>query len=170
MDELDDSLDTELATELEINLSSNDPSTDHRNGQAEIEFPNIAKKDTVVTLSDSDIVATNNRRSEKTVRNSGYEDGECIEQEFEDFNAVSTSQKPNECPPNSPDTGDRVEVYWPLEGQYYSGEINEVHQDGTRVVVYDGADIETLNMSEEAWRLAQNKSLHPLSGVVERTL
>lgn len=52
-------------------------------------------------------------------------------------------------PPVRPDTGDRVEVFWPDGNQYYAGAVTKVCDDGEFVAVYEHDGKEVLNMSDE---------------------
>lgn len=49
-----------------------------------------------------------------------------------------------------PNTRDKVEVYWPLDNEYYPGIITE-EQDKNQTVVNDDGGIETLNFCNETW-------------------
>jgi len=50
-----------------------------------------------------------------------------------------------------PSIGEKIEVYWPLEAQFYPGTVNSIEDDKV-VVHYDDGDTETLEMEKENWR------------------
>lgn len=45
-----------------------------------------------------------------------------------------------------PNFGDRLNVFWPLDDQYYFGVVSSVTGDGQRVIQYEGGDSKTLDM------------------------
>lgn len=58
--------------------------------------------------------------------------------------------------PLRPDTGSRVEVFWPLDNCYYAGEVTTIHDDGNCVVLYDHEQSKVLAMSNETWQFEQS--------------
>lgn len=48
--------------------------------------------------------------------------------------------------------GDIIELYCPLDNQYYPGTIASVNEDGHHVLTYAEGDDETSNMDKETWR------------------
>ena len=55
-----------------------------------------------------------------------------------------------------PSVGDRIQVYWPMDVKYYTGEVKEVLQDGRHVIEYDDSDKETLNLDNENWKFVHS--------------
>lgn len=62
-----------------------------------------------------------------------------------------TDTRPNRIP----ELGARVQVYWPLDNTYYSGEIKSINEKGLCTVRYDDEEEEHLDMSNETWRYEQ---------------
>jgi len=61
---------------------------------------------------------------------------------------------------HSPNVGDRIEVLWPLEGEYFPGKIMKYNEDsGTHHVKYDDNDEETLNLSTETWKAIETNQV-----------
>lgn len=58
--------------------------------------------------------------------------------------------------PTRPSPGVRGEVFWPDDNQIYSGSESEVNDNGKCVITYTDDGIETLNMSQEHWRIEQS--------------
>lgn len=58
----------------------------------------------------------------------------------------------------TPVVGDHVEVFWPTDNAYYPGVITELTSDGKHVVLYDEADVETLNFDSEQWRFDSSQN------------
>lgn len=50
-----------------------------------------------------------------------------------------------------PTIGDNVEIYWPLDEQYYPGVIGNIN-DGKYTVNYDDGEVEILDIQEEIWK------------------
>lgn len=76
-----------------------------------------------------------------------------------DFDMDSDSEQLYTAEDNQlPETGERVEIFWPLENQFFSGTIGNVHEDGTRDVHYDDDDFEVLNLDTENWKLETTAS------------
>lgn len=65
-----------------------------------------------------------------------------------------TATEPN----TSPEVGDRIDVFWPLDNQYYSGIVSSYDDDGKATINYDDSEIETLDMSKETWKLSAASS------------
>lgn len=53
--------------------------------------------------------------------------------------------------PATPDLGARVEVWWPLEKQFFSGKAI-AEEEGKIKVLYDDGDLEKLDFAKETWR------------------
>ena len=51
-----------------------------------------------------------------------------------------------------PSEGDRIQVFWPLDNAYYSGEVINVNDDGNYMVLYDDEETETVKITDEQWR------------------
>ena len=50
--------------------------------------------------------------------------------------------------------GDKIEVYWPLDDQYYPGSVSEYAEDtGKHRIAYDDVQVENLKVDEENWRI-----------------
>lgn len=60
-----------------------------------------------------------------------------------------------------PAVGDKVEVFWPQDHQYYHGFVAE-EQDGMKTVVYDDGGIESLNFENETWRFASSANIRSI--------
>lgn len=95
---------------------------------------------------------------------------DATQDELDDSSLAPPSNSPTDSQPHPSAKRDRVELYCPLEGQYYSSEVTEVHDDGACVIEYDDADVETLNISKEMWRYKPNNTFHSNAGTFERTL
>lgn len=85
-----------------------------------------------------------------------------------------TSNRESDCDfspaqPTRPNTGDRVEVFWPDDNQYYSDSESDVQDDGKCLITYDDDDTETLNMDHETWRFEQS-SLQASSLQIQKVL
>jgi len=60
--------------------------------------------------------------------------------------------------PIQPEIGDRVEVYWPEDKTYYTGEVVAFNRSLNKFeVAYDDGDMENLNFAEEKWRFLSPK-------------
>ena len=56
------------------------------------------------------------------------------------------------CPTLQLQVGDKVEVYWPLDDQYYPGSVSDYSEaTGKHRIAYDGGQVENLKMEEENW-------------------
>lgn len=62
--------------------------------------------------------------------------------------------------PDPSGKGDRVEVYWSLEGQNYTSEVIESHDDGALFIVQNNANILTLDISDTLWPYVPIDILH----------
>lgn len=54
-----------------------------------------------------------------------------------------------------PTVGDCIEVYWPLDRQYYAGRIEKhsfFSDPGQKRVLYDDGEVEDLHLDHETWR------------------
>lgn len=51
---------------------------------------------------------------------------------------------------------DRLEVFWPLNDQYYSGVVSSFTEDGQHFIGYGDGDLETLDISNEKWRSTES--------------
>lgn len=51
----------------------------------------------------------------------------------------------------TPIVGENIEVYWPLDDQYYPGTIGNI-DEGKYTVNYDDGEVEILDMQEEIWK------------------
>ena len=56
--------------------------------------------------------------------------------------------------PVQPQVGDAIEVFWPMDSQYYPGSVTEISDSGYHTVTYDDGDTEALLINEENWRFA----------------
>lgn len=59
---------------------------------------------------------------------------------------------------HNPKIGDKIEVFWPLDNEYFPGVIAE-EQNGSQTVVYDDGGIETLDFGRETWCYASSAKL-----------
>lgn len=59
-------------------------------------------------------------------------------------------------------TSDNVEAFWPMENVFYTGIIAE-EQEGTKNVIYDDGQIETLDFANETMRLASSANIMSIS-------
>lgn len=57
-----------------------------------------------------------------------------------------------------PSTGDKIEMYWPLDNTSYPG-LTAEEQNSSQTVVYDDGSIETLDLQNETWRYASSAKL-----------
>lgn len=63
-----------------------------------------------------------------------------------------------------PDVGDSIEVFWPIDNQYYIGTVAEISDENVYTVHYDDSDIEHLpDMSKENWRFSSSAMLQAMS-------
>lgn len=46
---------------------------------------------------------------------------------------------------------DRMQLYWPVENQFYAAEAREILEDVRHLVVYDGSDGDRLAIGQETW-------------------
>ena len=66
------------------------------------------------------------------------------------------SSSSNSAPPavlgRVPDLGDRVKIWWPDDGAFYSGKVTRFNdQDNTHFIEYDDGETEFLDMKNERW-------------------
>lgn len=59
---------------------------------------------------------------------------------------------------HNPAVGDKVEMFWPHDNEFYPGIIAE-EQSGSQTVVYNAGSIETLNFGNETCRYASSAKL-----------
>ena len=53
----------------------------------------------------------------------------------------------------NPNTGDRIEVFWPEDKKYYPGRVNSFNEEsGEHHVEYDDVDEENIVLTTEVWR------------------
>ena len=59
--------------------------------------------------------------------------------------------------------GDKIEVYWPLDDQYYPGPVSDYSEaTGKHRIAYDNGQVENLKMKEENWHIMpRNQSTIP---------
>ena len=57
--------------------------------------------------------------------------------------------------PFQPQVGDTIEVFWPLDMNYYQGTVTDISDSGYHTVSYDDGDTEALLINNENWRFAQ---------------
>ena len=58
-----------------------------------------------------------------------------------------------------PSVNDKVEVFWPKDDRHYPGTVANINNDtGKRHVKYDDGDEETLDFTQEKWRLISNSA------------
>lgn len=67
----------------------------------------------------------------------------------------------DESNPAVPRSGDRIEVYWPTDNQFYPGTVNSA-SDGKHTVNYDDCDIENLTMTNDTGQYASSAVVRPL--------
>lgn len=54
-----------------------------------------------------------------------------------------------------PALGDSIDVYWPLDNQFYPGTVSNIHPDNSYTISYDDGESETLpDMTRETWRFS----------------
>lgn len=54
-----------------------------------------------------------------------------------------------------PGKGDKIEVYWPLEDQYYADTVGQI-EDGKHTINHTDGDVEQLDIPEEIWKYLEN--------------
>lgn len=60
-----------------------------------------------------------------------------------------------------PSIGDKLEIYWPLENQYYPGHVASIDGETQMFNInYDDGDQETVNLSDEVWRFQGPDAVH----------
>jgi len=60
-----------------------------------------------------------------------------------------------------PSIGDNLEIYWPLEKQYYPGTVVSIDADTEKFNIdYDDGDKETLDLTNQVWRYQGSEALH----------
>lgn len=62
-------------------------------------------------------------------------------------------------------TGDRIEVYWPLDDMFYPGVVDYV-QDTRAAIKYDDGDEGSLDLRHEPWRFASSPVAEALTAVL----
>ena len=59
-----------------------------------------------------------------------------------------------------PGVGDMIEVYWPLDDEFYRGTVAAINDDENKYHInYDDGDKEVLHMPDEVWRYCYNESM-----------
>lgn len=80
--------------------------------------------------------------------------GEPIDDIFNDYNQDFGHIGPTF--PRELNTGDKMEVFWPIQARYYPGIVSNYDEaTGKHVIHYDDCDHETLDMRDEVWRPLQ---------------
>ena len=68
--------------------------------------------------------------------------------------SVSSTEPDELGPTRELKIGDKIEVYWPLDDQYYPGSVSEYAEaTGKHRIAYDDGQVENLKMDEENWRI-----------------
>lgn len=63
-----------------------------------------------------------------------------------------------------PAVGDSIEVFWPLDNQYYNGTVENISDNNVFTINYDDGEVENIpDMSKENWRFSSSAMLHEIS-------
>lgn len=155
-DELDDSIDTKLSlissdTTQEAQTEQPQPPTFYPDSNDEAIQSEIFENDQTPATSALNFHPT------EDVDNS-VEPDLAIQSDFASPFNPHSSPSSAASPKSPPDIGDRIKLFWPLEGEYFSGVVIEVTKDRSHVVIYDVADIENLKISNAILRYEPSTS------------
>ena len=59
----------------------------------------------------------------------------------------------------TPEIGDYIDVYWPLDEQYYTGKISSISTEGEHNIDYTDGDKECLSLKNETWKFTADETL-----------
>lgn len=72
--------------------------------------------------------------------------------------------------PATPNVGDRISDFWPLDNQAYLGIGQSAERDGRLNILYDDGDTEFLNLKNEAWSFIHDVPMTSASAITTQGL